>query len=84
MINGCEVCVYSPGTHVKFINAGRDDIFNMELPVGTITEVCIDERFGVKYKVVWWNGDSRTSEWVSDLEFVVRENNRPAKIGFHN
>lgn len=76
--------VYSPGTQIKFVNGHENDIFDKNLPIGTIIEVCIDEYLNPMYKVVWWNGNSRSEGWIKELEFVIYNTTAKTKIGFVN
>lgn len=74
--------VFPPGSHIQFINAGREELIDENLPVGTISQICIYDDFSVKYNIVWWDGNDRKSEWVSDNEFVLKNNKEKIKIGF--
>lgn len=48
---------------------------------GKVVEVLISEKNQVQYKCVWWEGKTRTAEWVyaSEVEGPYREK---IQIGF--
>ena len=82
MINLNDVKVYPIGTYVKFINGTEENEHDEDLPVGMILEINIKPN-GVLYFVSWWNGSSRNTEWVDELEFVpVLVSTEKVKIGF--
>lgn len=37
---------------------------------------------GVMYKVSWWDGSNRKSEWFEDFEVKPTDNTLKTKIGF--
>ena len=49
--------VHKPGSIVR---AGKVDVL--------VTELSISSSMHVQYKCVWWNGATRNSEWLSELE----------------
>jgi uncharacterized protein YodC (DUF2158 family) len=68
--------VYKPGTEVILC----DDI------KARVTAVSILSEDLIQYKCCWWNGKSRTSEWVRPEEIITTDvKNNTVKIGFrHN
>jgi hypothetical protein len=48
---------------------------------GTVLEVLITESNKVQYKCVWWDGNKRTTDWLSSLEVEAAEEDKMF-IGF--
>jgi len=77
-----NVSVYPIGTYVKFTNGNEQNMNDENLPVGMVVEINIRQS-DVLYLVVWWNGKSRSSEWVTDLEIVPVSNSvEKTQIGY--
>lgn len=84
MINLENLNVYPIGTYVKFVNGTDENECAEDLPVGMILEIAIKPN-GVLYFVGWWDGSSRNTEWVDELEFVLVDPTvQKIKIGFRN
>jgi len=49
---------------------------------GTVLEVLISENDKVQYKCIWWDGKSRTTDWLSSLE--LKATTEKIYIGFKN
>lgn len=52
--------------------------------VARVEEILISGRGEVKYKVVWWDGNTRKAEWVPDHEITsaLELHKTSLKIGF--
>ena len=46
-----------------------------------VAEVCIAQS-GITYRVVWWTGHERKSEWVADFEVCCGADTPRTPIGF--
>ena len=81
-MSNATINIYPIGTYVKFINGTEQNSHDEKLPTGMITEINIRQNDAL-YLIVWWNGNSRCSDWVTDLEFIpVGNNTGKAKIGY--
>ena len=65
--------IISPGCRVRFTDS---DV------IGRVLAVMIEGVDTVSYKVAWFNGRSRSAEWVTDHE-VVAYKSEPLEVGFH-
>ena len=63
--------VYSIGSHVRI----GDNI------MATVLEVCIKSR-AVQYRVVWWNKNTRNTEWLDASEVIPADGRETTQIGF--
>lgn len=46
-----------------------------------IVEIIIGANKSIRYKCVWWNGRTRTSEWLDECEIDCKDDK--ILIGFH-
>lgn len=60
----------APGSRVKITCPKESDFDYIE---GTVTSVCIDVENRVTYRVVWWNGNSRCTEWLEACELLTQD-----------
>jgi len=42
---------------------------------GVVLEICIKSS-GNQYRVVWWDGNNRKSEWLEECELTAHESNQ--------
>jgi hypothetical protein len=66
--------VYKTGTEIETI------IGNIK---GIITAICI-RQLRVNYELSYFNKDGYKTCWISEDEFIVKENTGKIKIGFKN
>lgn len=64
--------IFEPGTKVVVA----------ENLTGTIVQVLIEAPRRVQYKVSWWNGRSRSCEWLESFEFEAHNGSTKVPIGF--
>lgn len=64
--------VFAPGSKVKI--EGADD--------AVITAVSISAGGFVRYEVVWWNGNSRSTAWLESFEVVAVRGTKNLPVGF--
>lgn len=49
---------------------------------GRILEVCVRDKNCISYKVSWWDGRSRKTEWLEQIEVSRVDETLGIKIGF--
>ncbi len=73
-----EIKVFRPGTDVRI----SCDVTTNGIQA-RINEICLQENH-VSYRVVWWDGCTRHTEWLEAHEVrAVRDRTKQIEIGFH-
>ncbi len=48
----------------------------------TITAILINDKCHVTYECVWWNGQTRTSEYLEEFEVTRADETKHTTVGF--
>lgn len=67
---------------LKVFRIGMSCIIGEDIE-GVISSICINYNNEVTYKVVWWSGRERRTEWLCDSEIKTKET-KTKIIGFCN
>ena len=48
----------------------------------TITAILINDKYRVTYECVWWDHQTRTSEWLEEFEVTKADGSERTTVGF--
>ena len=66
---------------IEVMQIGSPVTLSDDIPA-RITSISIDENCRITYQCVWWNGRTRTSEWLEQFEVTRTDETQGMTIGF--